>query len=136
MGIWHTRGSISRQFFIDGMDRGTRTKGNDLFQVSKLQILFGFKTSLLGVHRIKISDIFSMMGQVVYLHFFTYNQHRFWAFTQMQRAHARLQDCKGLQFYKLLGTGAGAGFSLRPDFSTYALLSVWDNEDDKKNRPL
>ena len=42
---------------------------------------------------------------------------------------ARLQ---GLQFYKLLGTGAGAGFSLRPDFSTYALLSVWDSEDDKK----
>ena len=24
------------------------------------------------------------------------------------------------------------GFSLRPDFSTYALLSVWDSEDDKK----
>jgi heme-degrading monooxygenase HmoA len=32
----------------------------------------------------------------------------------------------------MLGTGAGAGFSLRPDFSTYALLSVWDSEDDKK----
>ena len=73
-----------------------------------------------------------MMGQVVYLHFFTYNQYRFWAFTQMQRAHAGLQDCKGLQFYKMLGTGSGAGFSLRPDFSTYALLSAWDSEDDKK----
>ena len=48
----------------------------------------------------------------------------------MQRAHAGLQDCKGLQFYKMLGTGAGAGFSLRPDFSTYAFLSVWDSEDD------
>jgi heme-degrading monooxygenase HmoA len=102
------------------------------FMVCKLQILFGFKTSLWGVPNIKISDIFSKMGQVVYLHFFSYNQHRFWAFTQMQRAHAGLQDCKGLQFYKMLGTGAGAGFSLRPDFSTYALLSVWDSEDDKK----
>ena len=71
------------------------------------------------------------MGQVVYLHFFTYNQHRFWAFTQMQRAHAGLQQCKGLQFYKMLGTGAGAGFSLRPDFSTYALLTVWDTEQCK-----
>ena len=102
------------------------------FMVCKLQILFGFKTSLLGVHRIKISDIFSHMGQVVYLHFFTYNQHRFWAFTQMQRAHAGLLKCEGLQFYKMLGTGAGAGFSLSPDFSTYALLSVWDCENDKK----
>ena len=49
----------------------------------------------------------------------------------MQRAHAGLQQCKGLQFYKMLGTGAGAGFSLRPDFSTYALLTVWDTEQCK-----
>ena len=31
----------------------------------------------------------------------------------------------------MLGTGAGAGFSLRPDFSTYALLTVWDTEQCK-----
>ena len=49
----------------------------------------------------------------------------------MQLAHAGLQQCKGLQFYKMLGTGAGAGFSLRPDFSTYALLTVWDTEQCK-----
>jgi heme-degrading monooxygenase HmoA len=98
----------------------------------KLQISFGFKTCPSFVHTMKISDIFIMMEQVVYLHFFSYTQYRFWAFTQMQRAHAGLQDCIGLQFYKMLGTGAGAGFSLRPDFSTYALLSVWDSEDDKK----
>ena len=72
-----------------------------------------------------------LMRQVVYLHFFSYSKHRFWAFTQMQRAHAGLQQCKGLQFYKMLGTGAGAGFSLRPDFSTYALLTVWDTEQCK-----
>ncbi|MCH2655313.1 MAG: hypothetical protein MKZ61_02585 [Flavobacteriales bacterium] len=50
----------------------------------------------------------------------------------MQRAHAGLQQCKGLQFYKMLGTGAGAGFSLLPDFSTYALLTVWDSEQCKE----
>ena len=72
-----------------------------------------------------------LMRQVVYLHFFSYSKHRFWAFTQMQRAHAGLQQCRGLQFYKMLGTGAGAGFSLRPDFSTYALLTVWDTEQCK-----
>ena len=73
-----------------------------------------------------------LMRQAVYLHFFSYSKHRFWAFTQMQRAHTGLQQCKGLQFYKMLGTGAGAGFSLRPDFSTYALLTVWDNEQRKE----
>ena len=72
-----------------------------------------------------------LMRQGVYLHFFSYSKHRFWAFTQMQLAHAGLQQCKGLQFYKMLGTGAGAGFSLRPDFSTYALLTVWDTEQCK-----
>ena len=72
-----------------------------------------------------------LMRQVVYLHFFSYSKHRFWAFTQMQLAHAGLQQCKGLKFYKMLGTGAGAGFSLRPDFSTYALLTVWDTEQCK-----
>ena len=73
-----------------------------------------------------------LMRQVVYLHFFSYSKHRFWAFTQMRLAHAGLQQCKGLQFYKMLGTGAGAGFSLRPDFSTYALLTVWDTEQCKE----
>ena len=80
----------------------------------------------------QINDIFMLMRQAVYLHFFSYSKHRFWAFTQMQRAHTGLQQCKGLQFYKMLGTGAGAGFSLRPDFSTYALLTVWDNEQCKE----
>lgn len=39
-----------------------------------------------------------------------------------------LQRIPGLCFFKLLGTGAGQGFSLRPDFSTYALLLVWEDQ--------
>ncbi len=39
-----------------------------------------------------------------------------------------LINVPGLSFFKFLGTGAGQGFSLRPDFSTYALLTVWDNQ--------
>ena len=35
---------------------------------------------------------------------------------------------KGLRFWKLLGSGKGNGFSLRPDFSRYALLAVWASE--------
>lgn len=34
----------------------------------------------------------------------------------------------GLQFAKLLGTGGGNGFAVGPDWSTYGLLAVWDDE--------
>ena len=34
----------------------------------------------------------------------------------------------GLIFHKHLGTGSGSGFSLWPDFSTYAILTVWSSE--------
>lgn len=72
-----------------------------------------------------------MNSTITNLHFFNYTKHRFWAFTQMQLAHRFLSPTKGLVFYKLLGTGSGHGFSLWPDFSTYALLTVWESEQDK-----
>jgi hypothetical protein len=37
----------------------------------------------------------------------------------------------GLQFFKLLGSGEG--FSLKPDFSTYGLLCVWNNAQVARN---
>lgn len=42
-------------------------------------------------------------------------------------ANSRLSEIEGLQFFKLLGTGGGNGFSLTPDFSTYAFLGVWED---------
>jgi hypothetical protein len=45
----------------------------------------------------------------------------------MYLANFLIKKTSGLKFYKLLGTGAGAGFSLYPDFSTYSILCVWDN---------
>ena len=47
----------------------------------------------------------------------------------MYLANKLVKKTKGLMFYKLLGTGAGAGFSLFPDFETYSILCVW--KDDK-----
>ena len=51
-----------------------------------------------------------------------------------------LKEVKGLTFYKFLGTGGGSGFSLWPDFSTYAFLGVWTSEADfhsfSKNHPV
>ena len=60
--------------------------------------------------------------------FFKYKKNKFWAFTQMGKGYDIFTNVKGLSFVKLLGTGAGAGFSLYPDFSTYSILCVWKNE--------
>ena len=43
-------------------------------------------------------------------------------------APSKFQQNESLKFFKLLGTGGGKGFSLWPDFNTYAFLGVWDNK--------
>ena len=50
----------------------------------------------------------------------------------MSLAFDILKKTDGLSFFKLLGTGSGKGFSLYPDFSTYAILCVWKNESYSK----
>ena len=55
---------------------------------------------------------------------------KYWAFSMMQFGHARMQNTKGLTFYKLMGSGAGGGFKWHPNFGRYALLAVWENEQN------
>lgn len=50
---------------------------------------------------------------------------RVWAFAQMGFARPRLAGVEGLRFWKLVGSGRGGGFSLRPDWSRYGLVAVW-----------
>ncbi len=38
-----------------------------------------------------------------------------------------LQQVKGLRFFKLLGSGQGRGFSLKPNFYRYGLMATWDS---------
>jgi len=66
---------------------------------------------------------------VVSLSFFTFSlTDKFWALKQMQLSKSISDLLQGTSFAKLLGTGGGKfGFSLKPDFSTYALLCVWEN---------
>ena len=49
-----------------------------------------------------------------------------WALTQMGLARRHLAGAEGLRFSKLLGSGDGGGFSLRPNWARYGLLSVWE----------
>jgi hypothetical protein len=46
----------------------------------------------------------------------------------MRLALKPLRQCKELRFFKLLGCGGGNGFSVFPDFSTYALFCVWSKD--------
>jgi Fe-S cluster biosynthesis and repair protein YggX len=70
------------------------------------------------------------MPQVTMLHFFKFSgfKNSYWAFKMMQMNHLPLKKVKGLDFYKLLGTGGGDGYQWKPDFSTYALLTVFSDE--------
>ncbi len=68
--------------------------------------------------------------QIITITFFRYAGFRqyWWAFRQMGLAGDRLAGVDGLQFAKMLGSGAGNGFSLRPNFRVYSLLGVWSEE--------
>lgn len=53
---------------------------------------------------------------------------KWWAFKQMQISKGELARVEGQTFGKLLGSGAGDGFSIRPDFGSYVLLQSWQDE--------
>lgn len=67
-------------------------------------------------------------SQLVTITFFKYAGlvNKCWAFKEMGMSPYKLQNIGGLQFGKMLGSGAKAGFSIRPNFGVYALLCVWD----------
>jgi hypothetical protein len=42
---------------------------------------------------------------------------------------AELDQVPGLLFYKLLGSGQGKGFSIKPNFRRYGLMCTWESEE-------
>lgn len=57
------------------------------------------------------------------------NAQRWWMLAQMGLARPVLSRIAGLRFWKLLGTGHGSGFSLRPNWNGYGVIGVWDAMD-------
>jgi len=51
-----------------------------------------------------------------------------WGLAQMGTMPPQLKQVAGLRFFKLLGSGKGRVFSLKPDFYLYGLLAVWESE--------
>lgn len=54
---------------------------------------------------------------------------RLWAFGQMATFPRKLTRINGLRSYKMMGSGAGIGFSIRPNWDMYALLAVWEDAE-------
>ena len=74
------------------------------------------------------------MSQITTITFFRYTTffNKVWAFGMMQFAHSPLKKVNGLQEYKLMGSGKD-GFDPFADWSVYALLQIWENEEAANN---
>jgi spheroidene monooxygenase len=72
--------------------------------------------------------------QITTLSIFKYTSFsaKVWAFGMMQFAHSSLSKAKGCTFYKLLGSGK-ENFNPFPDWSVYAVLQVWNSEEEAKD---
>ena len=58
---------------------------------------------------------------------------KWWGFQEMGRTKRSFGSVAGMKFGAMLGTGAGAGFSLKPDFGRYAFLSSWQSHEAADN---
>jgi heme-degrading monooxygenase HmoA len=54
------------------------------------------------------------------------------ALGRMGRPPISLSETNGLTFFKPLGTGSGNGFSIKPDFSTFGFVAVFNTEEQAK----
>lgn len=54
----------------------------------------------------------------------------FWGLSQMAFMPWRLKKIKNLNFFKVLGTGGGMGYSATPGFRKYALLTLWNSMEE------
>jgi hypothetical protein len=73
----------------------------------------------------------SPTGQVTSVYFFKFDRSKFWALSMMGIAPKTLQNTKGLVFSKVMGSGSGDGFSWWPDWSTYSLFLIWENDSNR-----
>ena len=75
------------------------------------------------------------MHQTTIISFFKYTGFKncWQALARMGRPPIIVDKIDGLTFFKPLGTGSGNGFSIKPDFSTYGFVTVFDTEEQAVN---
>lgn len=74
------------------------------------------------------------MSQTTLISFFHYSgfKNKWHALGRMGRPPISIKKMDGLSFFKPLGTGSGNGFSIKPDFSTFGFVAVFDSEEIAK----
>lgn len=75
------------------------------------------------------------MPQTTLISFFQYKgfKNKWNALGRMGRPPISVDEIEGLTFFKPLGTGSGNGFSIKPDFSTFGFVAVFDTENLAKS---
>jgi len=75
------------------------------------------------------------MSQTTIVSFFKYAKKldKWKALSRMGLSPLMYTKVKGLKFYKRMGVGGENGFSIQPDLSTYALVTVFETEHDAQN---
>ncbi len=75
----------------------------------------------------KLTDGVRGLAQTVSLSFFRFGggAARIWAFAQMGLARRALARTPDIGFWKLCGSGTGAGFTPVPNTAVYAILATW-----------
>ena len=70
------------------------------------------------------------MPQITLISIFKYKgfKNKWRALGRMGRPPIQLNKVSGLTFFKPLGTGSGNGFSIKPDFSTFGFVAVFNSE--------
>jgi len=74
------------------------------------------------------------MSQITTVTFFNLGSatNKFWGLAQMGVGLNKIAKTPGLILSKMMGSGDGNGFSLKPDFSTYALIAIWESHKKAK----
>ena len=74
------------------------------------------------------------MSQTTLISFFHYSgfKNKWHALGRMGRPPISIKKVDGLSFFKPLGAGSGNGFSIKPDFSTFGLVAVFDSDEIAK----
>lgn len=69
-----------------------------------------------------------LCGVVVVLLVDYLTQHRAWGWMRLVQGAAALKDVPGLQFVKVMGSGHGGGFGLRPSGSHQGLICLFEDQ--------
>lgn len=71
-------------------------------------------------------DVKAVSGVMVVVLADYLRQHQAWGWMRLAQGPSAIKDAPGLQFAKVMGSGHGGGFSLRPSASHQGLITVFD----------